>query len=138
MPMLSGELLFSRFEHVRRDFAEVANQAAPRECFQCVVGDVNFPPEEALTRAGHVMVMIVVPALAERHERQEPVVAAGVRGLVTARSEKMRELIDTKGVVPKKRGAQAETPEKKRKASDEQQCDGQRGRRNEIVFVEPA
>ena len=65
------------------DFTKVPDEAAPGKRLQCVVSDVDFPPEEALASAGHVMVMIVVPALAEGHEGENPVVAAGVCGLVT-------------------------------------------------------
>ena len=88
---LGGEFCFVRGEEMGGDFAEVPDEAEPGEGFERVISDVDFPPEEALTGAGHVMVMIVVPAFAEGHESKEPVVAAGVRGLVTARTEKMRE-----------------------------------------------
>src|SRR5256885_15549504 len=83
---LGGEGLLFGYEEVGGDFAEVPDEAEPGEGFERVISDVNFPPEEALTGAGHVMVMIIVPAFAEGHESEEPVVAAGVRRLVTARS----------------------------------------------------
>ena len=38
------------------------------------------------------MVMIVVPAFAESNQREEPVVLAGVRGVVAALAEEVREL----------------------------------------------
>ena len=79
-----GEGLLFGYEEMDGDFAKIPDEAAPGEGFERVVSDVDFPPEEALPSAGHVMVMIVVPAFAEGHESKEPVVAAGVRGLVTA------------------------------------------------------
>src|SRR5947207_5568029 len=120
------------------DFAKVPNEATPGKGFERVVSDVDFPPEEALTGAGHVMVMIVVPAFAEGHESKEPVVAAGVRRLITARTEKMRERIDGEGVMPEGGGGEAEAPEDERKAADEKKRDNENSWRNEIVFVEPA
>src|SRR5579871_619045 len=119
--MLSGELLFLGLEDVGGNLAKFPDDAAPGEGFQHVVSDVNFPPEEALASRCHVMVMIVVPALAERHEGEEPVVAAGVGGFVAARTEEMRKRIDGEGVVPEERCAQAEAPEKKRESADEKE-----------------
>ena len=40
--------------------------------------------------------------------------------------------------MPEERSAQAEAPEKERKATDEQERNRERGRRDQIVFVEPA
>src|SRR5256885_2021136 len=138
LEQLGGEGLLFGYEEVGGDFAEVPDEAEPGEGFEGVVSDVDFPPEEALAGAGHVMVMIVVPAFAEGHESEEPVVAAGVRGLVTARTEKMRERIDGEGVMPEERGAEAEAPEDERKAADEKKRGNENGWGNEIVFVEPA
>ena len=121
-----------------RDFAEIPDEAARGEGFERVIRDVNFPPEETLARGGHVVMMIVVPALAESHEGEEPIVAAGVGSVVAARTEKMRERIDGEGVVPEERGAEAEAPEKKRQAADEKKRDAERGRRNKMIFIEPA
>ena len=81
--------------------------------------------------------MIIVPTFAEGHEGKEPIVAAGVRGLVPARTEEVRERIDGEGVVPQQSGAQAEAPEKKREAARKEKHHGEDRRRNEIIFVEP-
>ena len=67
-------------EDVLGDFAEIADDVEPGKHFQRVEGDVHFPPVKALARAGHVVVMIVVPAFAEGDEREHPVVLAGVCG----------------------------------------------------------
>ena len=105
------------------DFAKVPDEAEPGESFKGVIGDVDFPPEEALAGAGHVVVMIVVPAFAEGQKGEKPVVAAGVGGLKAARAEKMRERIDGEGVMPEERGAEAEAPEEKWKAADREKRD---------------
>ena len=68
---------------MRRDFAQIPDDAEPGENLQGVVGDIDFPPIEALARRSHKVMMVVVPAFAEREQGEEPVVAAGVRGLVT-------------------------------------------------------
>ena len=112
MRELGGEGLPFGGEEMGGDFAEVPDEATPGEGFERVVGDVDFPPEEALTCASHIVMMIVVPAFTEGHESEEPVVAAGVGGLVAARAEKMRERVDGEGVMPEERGAEAEAPEK--------------------------
>src|SRR5256885_16720607 len=135
---LGGEFCFVRGEEMGGDFAKVPNEAEPGEGFQRVISDVDFPPEKALAGAGHVMVMIVVPGFAEGHKSEEPVVAAGVRGLITARTEKMRKRIDGESVMPEERGAEAEAPEDERKAADEKKRDDENGWGNEIGFVEPA
>src|SRR5215467_10942295 len=82
--------------------------------------------------------MIVVPALAEGHQSEKPIVAASVGGFIAARTKKMRKRIDGESVVPEKRGAQAEAPEKERQTANEKQRDGERGGRDHMILVEPA
>ena len=64
---LSSEAVFG--EQVNWYFAQIPNDAKPGEDFQRVVGDVDFPPEEALARGSHKMMMIVMPAFAEGKQR---------------------------------------------------------------------
>src|SRR5690606_24352063 len=45
---------------------EIPNEADPRERLEDQVRDVELPPEETLARGAHVIVVVVVPALAER------------------------------------------------------------------------
>jgi integrase len=68
--VLSGDGLFG--EQMRGNFAEVPDDAEPGENLQRVIGDVDLPPEEALARRSHELMMIVVPAFAEREQRQQP------------------------------------------------------------------
>src|SRR5260370_38260907 len=65
-------------EQMRGDFAQVPNDPEPRHDLQRVIGDVNLPPEEALARRSHKMMMVVVPAFAKRDQREQPVFAAGL------------------------------------------------------------
>ena len=74
-------------KNVRRNFAQIPNNAEPRQDFQRVISDVNLPPEKALPCRRHVVMVIVVPAFAERHEREQPIVLAGVGGVVASRTE---------------------------------------------------
>ena len=85
---LDGDGLLS--EQMRGDFAEVPDNPQPRHDLQGVVGNVNLPPEEALTRRSHEVVMIVVPAFSECEQGEEPIVAAGIGGFVAARTEEVR------------------------------------------------
>src|SRR5260370_19869835 len=71
-------------EQMRGDFAEVPHDPEPGHNLQSVVGDVDLPPEEALARRSHKVMMVVVPAFAEGEQGEEPVIAAGVRGLGAA------------------------------------------------------
>src|SRR5258708_37138070 len=61
---LGGDSLLS--EQMGGDFAEVPDNPQPGHDLQGVVSNVNLPPEEALTRRSHEVVMIVVPAFAKR------------------------------------------------------------------------
>src|SRR5215467_4528735 len=108
-------------EDMGGNLAEVPDDAQPGHDFQRVIGDVNLPPEETLARGGHEVVMVVVPAFAEGKQGEQPVVAAGVAGLIAARTEKVRKRIDGEGVVPEEYGAQAERPDKQRPSADEPQ-----------------
>src|SRR5207249_10913811 len=100
------------------NFAQIPDDAEPGHDFQRVIGDVNLPPEKALARRSHKVMMVVVPAFSEGEERQQPIVTAGVRGFVAPRPEEVRERVDGKSVMPQKNGAQTETPHKKMPAAD--------------------
>ena len=71
--------------HFRRRGAEVPHQAGPRHRLEHVEREVDLVPAEALARGALVGVMVVVPPLAERDERQPPVVARVVAGDVALR-----------------------------------------------------
>src|SRR6266487_7148471 len=78
-------------QQVGGNFAEVPDDFEPGTNLQRVIGDVDLPPEEALTRGSHEVMMVIVPALAEGEQGEQPIVAAGVGGLITARAKEVRE-----------------------------------------------
>src|SRR5216683_4783204 len=94
--VLRGESVLG--QQMRGDFAQVPNDAEPGQNLQRVISDVDLPPVEALARRGHEVMMVVVPAFAERQQCEQPVVLAGVTGFIAARTEEVRERIDGEGV----------------------------------------
>src|SRR5687768_7045545 len=77
--------------HRHRHRLQIPDDAAPGHRLEDVIRDVDFPPVEALAGGARVMMVIVVPALAERDQCEKPVVAAGITGLVALRAEYMRQ-----------------------------------------------
>ena len=120
-----------------RRFAEIAREAEPREHLDAVVRDVDFPPEEALVRGRLIIVMIVVPALAERDEREDQRVAAGVRRAVAAAAEQVRQRVDEERAVIEEHGRQEEPDEEHAPPACRQQADGEHRRGHEVVPVQP-
>jgi predicted dithiol-disulfide oxidoreductase (DUF899 family) len=92
-------------ENAFRNAAEFADETEPGKKLQRVVGNVDLPPVEALARAGHVVVMVVVPAFAESDQSEKPIILAGVRGGETAIAKNVREGVDRESAVPEKNGA---------------------------------
>ncbi len=80
--------------------------------------------------AGRVVVMVVVPALAHRHEPHEPVVAAVFAGLVVAVAEEVGERVDAPGDVPDHHRADEDAPH--------QPAGGQLPGRGPVAAGEPA
>src|SRR5208282_906231 len=97
-------------EHLRRHLAQVPDNAGRFEHPEHVVGDVDFPPEKAVARCRRVMMVVVVPSLAERDHREREAVAAVVAGLVAAPAEDVRKRIDRKGAVGKDHGRNEKAP----------------------------
>src|SRR5438132_11232314 len=95
------------------NFAQIPDDAEPGHDFQRVIGDVNLPPEKALARRSHKVMMVVVPSFSEGEQRQQPIVTAGVRGFVAARPEEGGERVDGKRVMPYMNAAQRYTRNKK-------------------------
>jgi len=125
-------------EDVIGDFAKFADEAEPGKDFEGVEGDVDFPPVESLTRTGHVVVMVVVPAFAEGDEGEQPVVFAGVCGGETAIAEDVRERIDGEGAVPEQGGAEEKAPSEQGPAANQPEGDSQDGGGDEVILVQPA
>src|ERR1019366_7013457 len=73
--------------------AQLPDDARRFEHLEHVVGDVDFPPEKTVARCRRVMMVVVVPSLAERDHREREAVAAVVAGLVAAPAEDVRKRI---------------------------------------------
>lgn len=84
------------------------------------------------------MVVVVVPSLAQSHDGEQPVVTAGVGGLIPPRTEEVRQRIDGERVVPQEHSAQAKTPDKQMPSANQPKHGGQRNGGHHMIFVQPA
>ena len=125
-------------EHALRWCAHVPHQSEPAQDFDAVVAEIDLPPEEALVRGGLVVVVVVVPVLAERHEHERPVVAAGVWRQVTAPSPDVHQRVHRETAVPEKHCRKKEAPEESDPTEGEPQSDSEKDRRQQGVLVQPA
>src|SRR5208282_2255724 len=98
--------------------AQIPHQPAPGHHLQRVIRHINLPPVKTLPRRGHKVVVIVVPAFAERQHRQQPVVPARVARFVAPGPKQMRKRVDRECVVPNQHGAQAKSPNKQRPSAN--------------------
>src|SRR5262249_15554474 len=85
------------FDHVSWRAPHIPDQPDLLEGKQDVVAHVHLPPAEPLVRRRHVVVVVVVPSLAHGDEREQPVVARVVGGLVAAAAEHVRQRVDGEG-----------------------------------------
>lgn len=72
--------------------------------------DIYLPPIESLPLGAGIIVVIIVPTLAEGDEGEEQVVSAVVRGWKTPLPDEMGEGVDTEGAVVQKHSADEESP----------------------------
>src|SRR5260370_27888924 len=100
-------------EQVCGNLSEVPDNPQPGHDLQRVISNVNLPPEEALACRSHEVVMVIVPALAEGQQSEQPIVSAGICCLVAARTQKVRGPINCEGVMTQKHTEQAEDPHEK-------------------------
>src|ERR1043165_996972 len=117
---------------------QVPDQADRGEGAEAVVGDIDFPPVEALARRGLVVMVVVVPALAEGEEGEREVVARVVVVLVAARAPEMGQRVDGERAVPAQHLGDAETPDEGFEAADDRRRRAERDRRQHPPAVEPA
>ena len=71
---------------------------------------IKLPPIESLPFRGLIVMMIVMPPLAQRDQRDKPVIAAVVAGRKAALAEDMRQRVNREGTVIKDHRADKETP----------------------------
>src|ERR1700678_2102450 len=89
---------------------QVPDHAEERHQLQHVEGDVELPPVKALAHGGGVVVMVVVPSLAQRDDGEPDIVTAGVAGLVALAAEDVRQVVDGVGAVVNGHGGHEEPP----------------------------
>src|SRR6202789_3462915 len=89
---------------------QVPDHAEKRHQLQHVEGDVEFPPVKALAYGGGVVVMVVVPSLAQRDDGEPDIVAAGVAGLLALAAEDGGQGGDGVGAVVNGHGGYEEPP----------------------------
>lgn len=99
-----------RFQNAPRRVLDIPDQSEKGENLQCVVRNVNLPPEETHVRGSRVVVVVVVPAFSQSDERQKQAVAASVGGFVAYPSEHVAEGVDDKGPVIQERCADKKAP----------------------------
>src|ERR1700732_717387 len=90
---------------------QVPDQSEKRHHLQQIKCDVEFPPIKALTHRRRIVMVIVVPALAQRNDREPRVVAAGIAGLVALSAEHVRERVDGVCAVVNQHGRYEESPD---------------------------
>ena len=109
-----------------------------------IVGRINFPPEETLTCAMWVVVVVVMPTFPESQNGEDEAILAGLTGLITTATEEVAEGIDREGGVIEDHGAEAEAPEEVSKSTHcsacheeakNEGCDGKSHRWDEVVLV---
>src|SRR5882724_11105655 len=66
-------------------------QSHPTQHLQQVIRNINFPPEKSLPGGRHEVVMIVMPAFAQGQNREQPIILAGVVGVVAPRAKQVRQ-----------------------------------------------
>src|SRR5688572_14815776 len=86
-------------EHVCGRCAQFPNHSEPGKRAQCVMRNIKLPPIESLPLRRLIMVMIVMPTLTERDQRDKPVIAAVVVGRKPALAENMRQRVNSKSAV---------------------------------------
>src|SRR5262249_11141878 len=75
------------------------------------IGDIQLPPAVAVRGRALVGVVVVVPALAVGDERNEPVVAAVLSGVVRLVSEQVAEGVHAPGDVPDQHSTDNDAPD---------------------------
>src|SRR5450432_1748504 len=130
---------------------QIPNQPEVRHQLQQVEGDVEFPPVESLAHRGRIVMVVVMPSLAQRDDREPHVVAAGIPGLVALAPENVRQRIDGVGSVIDSNGGNEESPHQHlpsvgaqagRRAleqhSQQKDADPENGRHGDIETVQEA
>jgi len=80
------------------------------------IGEVEFPPAMPDRRRGGIVVMVVMPSLAQAHHPDEPVVPAALVRLVVAVAEEVGERVHRPRHMPSQHGAHQAPPDEQTQA----------------------
>ena len=116
---------------------QVPDNPEPGQGHQDIIGEINLVPVEALSRAGLIGVVIVVPPLTHRDESEQPVVAGIVTGHIAPAAVNMCEGVDAERGVINQHGAPEEADHESWPFSNEEAQTGDRDRRKNLKFVQP-
>lgn len=112
MILLSGGFVLVRFFiKLFRVKLNIPYKAKLTQGLDDVVRDVDLVPVHALAFAVWAVVMVVVPAFAEGHDGEPPVVTAVVAGVKAAIAKYVGYGVNAEGPVVEKGGADEETPD---------------------------
>ena len=98
---------------------------------------VDFVPGQAVARGNGVRMMIVVPALAEREERDEKVIGGEIFGCEAAGSPHVGDRIDRPGGMQSDDDAYENSPEQKRQPADRKEDRAQNDVRSVVILGQP-
>ena len=101
-------------------------------------GGVELVPGQAVARRGRVGVMVVVPAFAERQQRDPPRVLRIVLRREAAAAPHVRGGVDQPGRVQADHHAQEDRPVDERPAADGEQGEAEHRQRHPVIRGQPA
>ncbi len=126
------------------------NDTEPRQEYQQVIGEIDFPPVESLAAGNGIMVMVVVPSLTEGQDGQGPVVSAFITCDVPFAPKDMAERVDGCGGVKEYNRGDEEAPDQElgpagmkarcrgfQIGPQKEKKDGQEDRHHHIEAVQP-
>ena len=110
--MTAIRLMPPHFPTAAPNTPQIPGYAQPVQHLQRVVSNVHLPPAKSLLARVHELVMVVVPAFAQRDDGEDKVIAAVVGCVEAPRSPQMRHRIDGECPVKQQNGRDHESPHK--------------------------
>lgn len=127
------------FQSLLARFADIPDQTDKTQHADDVVTDIDFPPLESLAGAALIVMVVVVPALAQGQDRGPPVVLALVRGRIAATAPEMTGGINQECTMIEEDRADQEAPNNAAPAIDPvaERCDRQARHPRENFVEQP-
>ena len=135
-----------------RNAFKIPDKSGGRQRFQEVPGDIDFPPEKSLAAGDFIIVVVVVPSLAQRQEREPQAVLGFFARLIALLPELVHDGIDGECTVIEQNGAEEKSDKQSRQSrGGKHQGDasavydraqgrdkhGEDDGRNEVMLIEP-